>query len=90
VCGLLRFLHYNKDGIKTLRGYTRSLDLRRYERLAWKTEQAGVDAVVARVYSLAPIAVVPDSSIPYIARLDQRSYDVGFIGVNMDGLFKPH
>jgi hypothetical protein len=81
---------YNADGIKTLRGYTRPLNLKRFDPLSWQTEQSGSDAVVARLYSLKPIPVVPDASIPFISRLDKRSFEVGFIGVNMDGLYKPH
>lgn len=81
---------YNADGIKTLRGYTRPLNLQRFDRREWQTNQAGTDAAVARLYNLSPIPVVPDTSIPFIAHLDKRSYEVGFIGVNMDGLYKPH
>jgi len=81
---------YNADGIKTLRGYTRPLDLRQFDSSDWQTSQNGTDKVVARLYKLSPIPVVPNSSIPFIARLDQRSYEVGFIGVNRDGLYKPH
>jgi hypothetical protein len=81
---------YNIDGIKTLRGYTRPLNLKLYDRFAWQTEQDGTDRVVKRLYSLKPIPVVPEKSIPLIAKLDQRSHQIGFIGVNMDGLYKPH
>jgi hypothetical protein len=81
---------YNIDGIKTLRGYTRPLNLSHFDRYHWRTEQSGSDRVVKRLYSLKPIPVVPAESIPWIARLDKRSYDVAFLGVNMDGLYKPH
>lgn len=81
---------YNIDGIKTLRGYTRPFDLRPYDRYHWQTDPTGTDLVVKRLYSLKAIPVVPEANIPLIARLDQRSYDVAFLGVNMDGLYKPH
>jgi hypothetical protein len=81
---------YNIDGIKTLRGYTRPFNLHRFDRFNWQTEQAGTDYVVNRFYALTPIPTVPEGSIPLIAKLDKRSYEVGFIGVNMDGLFKQH
>ncbi len=81
---------YNIEGIKTLRGYTRPMNLARFDRFAWQTTQAGVDRVVTRLYSLSPIPTVPQASVPLIARLDRRSLEVGFIGVNMDGLYKPH
>jgi hypothetical protein len=81
---------YNVDGIKTLRGYTRPINLARFDRLNWQTSQAGVDELVARLYRLKPVAVVPPDSIPLIANLDRRSLEVGFIGVNRDGLYKPH
>jgi hypothetical protein len=81
---------YNVNGIKTLRGYTRPLNLVRYDPLDWQTSQAGVDAVIDRLYNLKFIPVVPEASIPLIAPLDRRSYEVGFIGVNIDGLYKAH
>jgi hypothetical protein len=81
---------YNIDGIKTLRGYTRPLNLNRFNRFDWQTVQSGTDRVVKRLYTLKPVPVVPEAAIPLIAMLDKRSYDVGFIGVNMDGLYKPH
>jgi hypothetical protein len=81
---------YNIDGIKTLRGYTRPLDLRRYDRWMWTTEQAGTDRIIKRLYSLSPVPVVPSASIPLIARLDERTYASAFLGVNMDELYKPH
>ena len=81
---------YNIDGIKTLRGYTRPLNLRSFARFHWQTQQAGSDRIVQKLYALKPVPVVPDYSIPLIERLDSRSLEVGFIGVNRDGLYKPH
>jgi hypothetical protein len=81
---------YNVDGIKTLRGYTRPLDLTRFNPYNWQTEQAGADRIIRRLYTLKPIPVVPDQSIPLIARLDQRSMDAAFYGVRMTELYKPH
>lgn len=81
---------YNVDGIKTLRGYTRPFNLARFDRFNWPTRQEGVEKVVAHLYQLKPIPVVPPASIPLIAPLDPRSLEVGFMGVNLDGLFKPH
>jgi hypothetical protein len=81
---------YNIDGVKTLRGYTRPFNLARFDHLNWPTLQAGTDELVARLYRLKPIPVVPETTIPLISRLDPRSLQVGFIGVNRDGLYKPH
>ena len=81
---------YNVDGIKTMRGYTRPLNLRAYDRFHWQTRQSGSDRIVKKLYALKPVPVVPAAAIPLIERLDKRSLEVGFIGVNLDGLYKPH
>lgn len=81
---------YNTDGIKTLRGYTRPLNLSRFDQWNWQTDPSGTDAVVTRLYSLRPIPVVPEASIPLIKNLDRRSMETAFYGVRMTELYKPH
>src|SRR4030066_1752723 len=46
---------YNVNAQKTLRAYTRPLHLSHYDRYGWVWSEAGVERVVARLYSLKPI-----------------------------------
>ncbi len=79
---------YNINRIKTLRGYTRIINLSNYDRFAWQTELSGVERVVNQLYSLKMIPVIRAEMIPELNLVDIRSYQAGLLGTNMDGLFK--
>lgn len=80
---------FNVDGVKTLRGYTRPMNLNRYDHFHWQTDEAGVKKVVARLYRSAMIPLITPQEAAGLARVDQRSYDAGMLGVNADGLYRP-
>ena len=80
---------FNVDGIKTLRGYTRPINLDLYDRYNWQTELSGVDKVVDHLYGLKMVSVIKPASINLLNRMDPRSLEAGMMGVNMDGLYKP-
>lgn len=80
---------FNVEGRKTLRGYTRPLDLAAYDRYQWQTTQSGVERVVARLYSLHSIPVITPEEAAALNPVDERSYQAGMLGANPDGLFKP-
>lgn len=80
---------YNVSGEKTLRGYTRPLNLDRYNRFKWQTTEFGVEKVVKRLYMLKSISVITASQAARLSLMDKRAYDAGMLGVNYEGLFKP-
>ena len=80
---------YNIDGLKTLRAYTRPLNLRYYHRFQWEVSEEGVEAVVRRFYSLKHIPLLGPDSIANLSQVDRRSYEAGMLGTNYDGLYKP-
>jgi len=79
---------FNVEGIKTLRGYTRPIDLDLYDRYNWQTELSGVNKVVDRLYSLKMVPVIKPEIIEKLNKMDPRSLEAGMMGVNMDGLYK--
>lgn len=81
---------YNVAGLKTLRAYTRPLNLAAYDRFDWQTSEAGVEKVIKRLYSLKPVSVIQPDRIAGLALMDKRSYEAGMLGLNFDGLYKPH
>ncbi len=82
-------MFYNIEGYKTLRGYTRPLDLTRYDRFEWETTPAGVDAVVRHFYKMKNTPLLDESGVRYLSKVDRRSYEAGMLGVNFEGLYKP-
>jgi len=81
---------FNVEGKKTLRAYTRPMDLRHYARCEWLWSEDGVEVVVERLYRLKGIPVLNQESIAGLSPMDKRSYESGMLGVNYDGLYKPH
>lgn len=81
--------YYSINGKRTLRGYTRALDLSRYDYLRWWESHAGLEAVIKRLYSLKSIPLLDPNIIPELTRVDKKSYDAGMLGINLDGVYKP-
>lgn len=79
---------YNVDGLKTLRAYTRPLNLAAYDRYEWQTSEAGVEKIVERLYRLKPIPVIEPDRAAGLSRMDKRSYEAGMLGLNFEGLYK--
>ncbi len=79
---------FNVDGLKTMRGYTRPLNLTAFDRFAWQTTDAGVEQVSQRLYALKPVPVVTPTMVARLSKMDERAYQANMIGVNMDGLYK--
>jgi hypothetical protein len=82
-------MFYNIEGFKTLRGYTRPLNLTRYDRYEWETSSSGVNAVVERFYAMKSTPLLDEAGIRFLSKVDRRSYEAGMLGVNFEGLYKP-
>ncbi len=80
---------YNIDGFKTLRAYTRPLNLRHYQRFEWEISEKGVEVVVRHFYRLKSIPLLDPDSIANLSQVDRRSYEAGMLGTVYDGLYKP-
>jgi hypothetical protein len=80
--------YWNTKGERTMRGYTRPLDLSRFDRLRWETEDEGLPAIVDD--GLDAMAIVP--VLPRGVKLnpmDRRSVEAGLLGSDAAGLFRP-
>lgn len=80
---------YNINGLKTLRGYTRPLNLSRFDRFDWAVREEGVEKIVKVLYSRAVVPVIDHIQAARLSPIDRRSYEAGMLGVNYDGLYKP-
>lgn len=82
--------YFNLDGVKSMRGYSRPLDLSRLDHLEWMTRDEGVGPVVdgaldrQRVYPVAPGA-----AIRRLEPVDPLMYKAAMLGSRKEGLFKP-
>ncbi len=79
---------FNVDGVKTMRGYTRPLNLSPFDRHFWQTREDGVKKIARRLYQLKAIPILADKMVNRLEKIDPRSYQAGMLGVNYDGLYK--
>lgn len=80
---------FNMAHHKTLRTYTRPINLERFDRLNWMTEASGVDAIETFLKTARLVPVIKPAQSEMLSRVDDRSFNAGTLGLNPDGVFKP-
>lgn len=78
---------YNLERIKTLRSYTRPLDLRRFDLVEWETDERGVAAIEKRLHGLHRYPLLTDPMQRNLSPVDERAYHAGMYGTNIDQSF---
>jgi hypothetical protein len=80
---------FNSVGEKTMRAYTRPLDLRTFDHLSWTTSDANLDAIAEKLDEIRRFKPVTQSMIRGLSFADRRSVQAGLLGAKKEGLFKP-
>ncbi len=80
---------YNVAGEKTLRGYTVPMNLSRFDRLPWMTEDAPLDLIADRLDEIRKVQVLTPEMVARLSPMDERSLRAGLLGVNEAGLYRP-
>jgi hypothetical protein len=80
---------FNVDGVKTLRAYTRWIDLRVYDHFDWMWSDTGVDFIEQRLYSLKRLPLIDQRAASFLAPVDKISYQAGMMVANPEGLYQP-
>jgi hypothetical protein len=73
---------FNLRREKTLRAYTRPLDLSRVRDPSWMWDEAGIRKISKRLYSLKPIPLISDASASRLNLSDERTYQAGTLGTD--------
>jgi hypothetical protein len=81
--------YYNLKGEKTLRGYTRPLDLAAYDEAGWMWSDERLDDIGVKLGQIRSYKVLTPAQVRALNPLDKRSYEAGMLGTNPDGLYKP-
>jgi hypothetical protein len=79
--------YYDLQRRKTLRAYTRPLNLARFKDTDWMWSEEGVIVVSRRLYSLKPIPLISNESAAQLSLADERSYKAGTYGTNFDWVY---
>ncbi len=75
------------DQSKTLRAYTRPLDLGRLDAADWMWDETGIRLVSRRLYHLKPIPLLPAGAAAGLSPLDERAYHANTQGTDFDWVF---
>jgi hypothetical protein len=80
--------YWNLIGERTMRGYTRPVDLSRYDPLRWMTEEDGLPQILdVELDTKEIVPVVPRGA--KLTMMDERSVKAGLLGADDAGLYKP-
>lgn len=81
--------YFNALGRKTLRGYTRLLDLSKYDLLDWETRDSACDRIEKRLQGMRHIPILTPEMIRNLTPVDSRVMAAGLQGADEEGIFKP-
>lgn len=78
---------YSLDGVKTLRTYTRPLNLCQYDALDWEVNEDAVAVIENKLHSMRKYALLSPAMIRNLSPVDERSYQAGMHGTNVSQSF---
>jgi len=81
--------YYNVDQEKTLRAYTRPLNLRVFDKYQWMTGNETMEKIEERLSKMLPVRLLTRRMIAGLSLVDERSCQAGLLGANNAGLYKP-
>lgn len=82
-------VYFSVNAIKVLRGYTRPFDISRFDSTGYAWDEAAVTRLYQMFYARKEIPLIPAGSEKLLERVDQRQYDSGFLGANMEWVYRP-
>jgi hypothetical protein len=82
-------MYFNSRREKTLRAYTRPLNLRNFDHLGWMWRDAAADVIEQEFHKLRSFPLLKDEMIAGLSPVDSRTYKAGLLGADESGLFKP-
>jgi hypothetical protein len=82
-------LYYNLNGQKTLRSYSRTIDLSRFDDRHWETTEEDLEFIGDYIGMVKHYPLVTSQQVVSLSKVPQYLFDAGFAGSDIDGLFKP-
>lgn len=81
--------YFNLNGDKSLRSFSRPLDLTVYNSRNWMTTGEDLEFIGDKLESMKHYPVVTEKMIANLSRASEISLRAGMLGSNEEGLFKP-
>jgi hypothetical protein len=72
--------YYNPEGEKTLRTYSRPVNLGRFDRISWMTAEEDIWAIPEYLTVISHIRLLTPAMERRLARMDDRLYRAGMVG----------
>ena len=82
-------LYYNLNGKKSLRSYSRTIDLSRFDDRDWETTEEDLEFIGDYTYTVRHYPLITPIQAGKLSDVPKYLYDAGFSGADIDGLFKP-
>jgi hypothetical protein len=81
--------YFNTLGDKSLRSFSRPVDLSRFDRKNWSESDDDLEYIGDYLTRISHTTLLDTESITNLQRVDQKLMDAVFLGANAAGLFKP-
>jgi hypothetical protein len=81
--------YYNVTGEKTLRGYTRPVNLEMFDPLEWMTKDEPLERIAQRLDTVSRTPLLTEGMIERLTPVDGRSLRAGLLGADETGLYRP-
>jgi hypothetical protein len=82
-------LYYNLNGQKTLRSYSRAVDLSRFDDRNWETTEEDLEFIGDYIGTVKHYPLISPKQVSSLNNVPRYLFDAGFSGADIDGLFKP-
>jgi len=82
-------LYYNLNGQKTLRSYSRTIDLSKFDDRNWETTDEDLEYIGDHTYTVRHYPLITPSQARKLNDVPKYLYDAGFAGADINGLYKP-
>jgi hypothetical protein len=80
---------YNLNGLKSLRYYTRPINLATYDYLNWEWSDKKLTVIENRLKVLKLTPLLTREMTTGLLPVDELAYKSGMLGTNLDGVYKP-
>lgn len=82
--------YFNLQRKKSLRAYTRPLNLTSFDRVSWMTRDDAVESISVRLDALKRYELVTASMVRNLSPVDRRTYTAHVHGANIRGIYRPN
>lgn len=81
--------YYNMEKKHSLRAISGAIDLRRFDRRHWRTDDRAMDAIAERLDGAPHQSLLTAAQVKALRPVDDRTFRAGLLGANPKGIYFP-